>query len=93
MIEKKADYENELIEYEKKLDEDKATLEAYIKQIDNMNERDVLTYRYIDFELWEDVCFIFFGDLTDYEQKQDSYLRRLRRYHKNAIEHLAQIMK
>lgn len=91
LIAKKIDYETELAGFAEKLQNDCAALEADIKQLDNINERDVLIYRYVDFELWDDICFIFFGDSVDYEQKHESFSRRLRRYHKSAIEHLAQI--
>ena len=91
-VEKAIDYERELADFAKRLQNDCAALEAEIKKLDNINEQDVLRCRYVDFELWEDICFIFFGDSVDYEQKHESFTRRLRRYHKSAIEHLAKVM-
>ena len=75
--------------------------EAY-KEIDTMIERlqgryahlwrIILQLRYLDGMDWNDISFSVFGRQEDYLDKEDSYLRRIHKYHQAAIEALANLI-
>ncbi|MCD7920675.1 MAG: hypothetical protein LUG45_11540 [Clostridiales bacterium] len=48
--------------------------------------------RYLDGERWNDVNCMLFGGNPDFENREDSYTRRVTRIHGRALEHLAAIM-
>lgn len=56
------------------------------------DRRCVLRCRYIDGFPWDTVCEILFSRKPDFEEKQESYLRRTFRIHNEALEALQEIV-
>ena len=52
----------------------------------------VLRCRYIDGFKWDEVCEILFSRKPDFEEKQETYLRRTFRIHNDALEALQEIV-
>ena len=54
--------------------------------------RIVLQLRYLDHAEWDDINFSVFGGKDDYSDKDESYMRRVYKYHKAAIQALANLI-
>lgn len=54
--------------------------------------RTVLQCRYLDGQPWGGVTYLLFGDRVDFNDKEDSYARRVYMIHKAALEDLAQVL-
>ena len=54
--------------------------------------RTVLQCRYLDGQAWGCVTYLLFGDRVDFNDKEDSFQRRVFNIHKAALEDLAQIL-
>lgn len=70
-------------------------IDTAIKQIDGPgwpDMRAVLRVRYLDLERWEGVAEVLFGQRDDYEERADSFLRRVHKIHGKALAALAEIV-
>lgn len=70
-------------------------IDAAIKEISVPgwpDQRAVLQVRYLDCEPWEGVSEVLFGGRTDYEGKEDTYLRRCHKLHGAALAALAELV-
>lgn len=54
--------------------------------------RTVLQARYLDCQSWGGVTFLLFGDRADFNEKEESYARRVFNIHKAALENLVQVL-
>lgn len=66
-------------------------LTAMIAELQCGNERQVLFARYFDGHSWAGVCELVFGCRADFDEKADSYQRRIFRIHGNALDNLNKI--
>lgn len=57
-----------------------------------VERRLVLQCRYLDGQAWGGVTYLLFGDRVDFNDKEDSFQRRVFNIHKAALEDLAQIL-
>jgi len=64
-------------------------LEYVLGQIRSADERTVIRMRYVDGEIWEKIAELMFHDREDYDDKFESYLRRVYRDHGYALYHIA----
>ena len=60
------------------------------KTLSKSDIRTVILSRYIDCEDWKDVSELLFGSHQDYNDKEDSYLRRTMKLHAAALEGMAE---
>lgn len=70
-------------------------IDAAVKQITGPgwpDMRAVLRVRYLDLEPWEGVAEVLFGQRDDYEEKADSFLRRVHKIHGAALGKLTNIV-
>ena len=70
-------------------------IDGAIRKIDGkygVERRLVLQCRYIDGQAWGDVTYLLFGDRVDFNDKEDSFQRRVFNIHKAALEDLAQVL-
>lgn len=91
-----------LDELEQEAQEARARALALYREIDSAireisgpgwaDRRAVLRVRYLDCESWQVVSEILFGGRGDYEDKQESYLRRVHKIHGAALAKLAEII-
>lgn len=70
-------------------------IDGAIRQIDGKHgaeRRTVLQCRYLDGQAWGGVTYLLFGDRVDFNDKEDSFQRRVFNIHKAALEDLAQVL-
>lgn len=70
-------------------------IDGAIKQIHGNgwpDQRAVLQVRYLDLEPWEGVAEVLFGQRDDYENRQESFLRRCHKIHGAALAALAELV-
>lgn len=70
-------------------------IDAAIKKISGPgwpDQRAVLRVRYLDLERWEGVVEVLFGQRDDYEDRQESFLRRVHKIHGSALAALAELV-
>ena len=80
----------------KLLDQEQNEYEALIKiinQLPRVEQRQVLLARYMDGQGWQSITAAIFGDLCDFEEKAQSYLRRVHRIHGSALANANNILK
>ncbi len=83
------DYIQNLIGYQKRY---RAEIENVLLKLNNPYERAVIRIRYIDVEEWSEVCRVIFGTSEDYDEKFDSYTRRMYNIHGSALANIADIL-
>lgn len=70
-------------------------IDATIKKISGPgwpDQRAVLRVRYLDLEGWTGVTEVLFGARDDFEDRQESYLRRVHKIHGKALAALAELV-
>lgn len=92
LIAKKIEIEESVrtaVEIQKK---ERARIEKAVMQLSSPKCRALIRHRYIDGNTWEKTCSLIFGKLDDYEEKQESYLRRVFLIHGDALKELTEII-
>ena len=69
--------DKEQAEYEK--------LTGIINALPTAEQRQVMLARYMDGTGWKDIAAAMFGDKTNYDERAESYLRRVHRIHGSAL--------
>lgn len=72
-----------------------AEIDAAIRRIEGKHSaerRTVLQCRYLDLVEWQDILFLFFGDMEDLNDREDAYMKRLYKTHKAALTELQEIL-
>ena len=64
-------------------------IQNILSHLKKADERAVIQMRYIDSESWSNVSRMLFGAKDDYEEKQESYLRRTTKLHGRALVSMA----
>lgn len=85
------DLENEIRQLVYERDEERKAIEALVRNLGKAGERAIIRSRYLDLEDWEDVQFLLFGNKSDFDSRYDDYKQRMFRWHRAAIENLANI--
>lgn len=70
------------------LDKEQSEYEALVKIINALpcvEERQVILARYMDGMTWETITVLVFGEHENFEEKKESYQRRIYRIHGNAL--------
>ena len=93
MVERKMELEEQIEERLAEEREERAALEAMIRQVENPDERAVLRLRYFDRADWDGICAALYGDRQDYLDRLDSYQNRTYKAHGRALLRLAEILK
>lgn len=93
MVLRKLELEEQIKERLTEEREERAALEAMIRQVENPDERAVLRLRYFDRADWDGVCAVLFSDRQDYLERIDSYQNRTYKAHGRALLRMAEILK
>lgn len=93
MVERKMELEEQIKERLAEEREERAALEAMIRQVENPDERAVLRLRYFDRADWDGICGVLFSDRQDYLERIDSYQNRTYKAHGRALLRMAEILK
>lgn len=83
--------ENEIKQLVYERDEERKAIEDLVRSLGKAGERAIIRSRYLDLEEWEDVQFVLFGNKADFNDRYDEYKQRMFRWHRTAIENLANI--
>lgn len=93
MVLRKMELEEQIKERLTEEREERAALEAMIRQVENPDERAVLRLRYFDRADWDGICAVLFSDRQDYLERIDSYQNRTYKAHGRALLRMAEILK
>ena len=93
MVLRKMELEEQIEERLAEEREERAALEAMIRQVENPDERAVLRLRYFDRADWDGICAVLFSDRQDYLERIDSYQNRTYKAHGCALLRMAEILK
>lgn len=93
MVLRKLELEEQIKERLTEEREERAALEAMIRQVENPDERAVLRLRYFDRADWDGICAVLFSDRQDYLERIDSYQNRTYKTHGRALLRMAEILK
>jgi hypothetical protein len=93
MVLRKMELEEQIEERLAEEREERAALEAMIRQVENPDERVVLRLRYFDRADWDGICAVLFSDRQDYLERIDSYQNRTYKAHGRALLRMAEILK
>lgn len=92
IVARKMELEEKIKEMIRSQEEERKKLEDIINRIKKPDERAVIRMRYLDIEDWSDVCFTLYGGNDRYEEKEQSYMRRLMLVHGRALLCMAKII-
>lgn len=92
MIAQKLDLEENIRRMLKEAEEEREWIESVVSHLTLADERNVIRMRYIDGESWSDVVDTLFGNRIDYIGKEDSYMRRTVRLHKDALQNMVRYL-
>lgn len=81
--------ESEYEEAMKSLQAEREAFTALVSQLESGYEAKVIRLRYYDWMEWKDVSFEMFGDHVDYNDKEESYIRRTHKIHESALNKLS----
>lgn len=93
MVLRKMELEEQIEERLAEEREERAALEAMIRQVENPDERAVLRLRYFDRADWDGICAVLFSARQDYLERIDSYQNRTYKAHGRALLRMAEILK
>lgn len=93
MVLRKMELEEQIEERLAEEREERAAIEAMIRQVENPDERAVLRLRYFDRADWDGICAVLFSDRQDYLERIDSYQNRTYKAHGRALLRMAEILK
>lgn len=88
-VERKDDLErriDRMIQEEREL---RRSVESMIALLTDPDEQAILEMKYIDGLAWPNVCLSLFGELDDYAEGEDRYMKRTFRIHGEALQRLA----
>lgn len=66
-------------------------LETAVQKLESPHEKMVIRMKYFDRIEWPEICKAIFGKHKDYEEKQESYMRRTFRLHGTALVKLSEM--
>ena len=92
MVLRKMELEEQIEERLAEEREERAALEAMIRQVENPDERAVLRLRYFDRADWDGICAVLFSDRQDYVDRVDAYQNRTYKIHGRALLNLAAVL-
>ena len=88
-IAKKIDLENCIRSTVAVLEDEKSYFETVLSHIRKADEKAVIRFRYFDSLNWNKIAEIMFGSNSLYDEKQDTYLRRVHKLHGSALLNMA----
>lgn len=89
MISQKDEVDARIKELIQKQEEQRKIINELIARLRSADERSVITLRYLSDSSWNAVNEMMFGARDDYEDKEESYLRRITKAHGRALHNIA----
>ena len=72
--------------------QERQKIEEILRHLKNPDERAVIRMRYFDRSSWPEVRDMMFGHKADFDEKEETYLRRTHRVHGSALVNMAKYM-
>lgn len=88
-VARKEELENEIRSAISAQNETGREIESILQNMNSASEKSLIRMRYMDRCSWSEVSSMLFGSKPDFEDRRDSYLRRVHRIHKSALSHMA----
>jgi hypothetical protein len=92
MVSLKQELEDNIIKEVEEQREERRKIESILDELHHSDEKAVIRMRYFDRASWNEIIYMMFGDRTDFNEKEDSYLRRVHKIHGAALQHMAKIL-
>lgn len=92
MIERKMELEEKIKKLIDEQTEKRKKFEDAIEKISFPDQRAVIRMRYLDGEKWESIVEMLFGENEEFDEKRDSYMRRVMILHGQALQQLADVI-
>lgn len=91
MVSQKDDLERVIREAIEEQSREWKRIEKILNQLRKVDERAVIRMRYHDGEGWSEVTKMLFGRKDDFEEKEETYLRRIHKIHGAALLNMARM--
>lgn len=78
-----------LLELQKKR---RSVFEHVIDKVSGSDKRSVIDLRYMEGVRWDQICESLFGEREDFDERRDTYMRRVMRLHGWALQDMAGII-
>lgn len=89
MVAQKDELETEIRNLIRQREESRRYIEEAVKHLPKAEEKAVIRLRYIGRSSWTEVVAMMFGKNDGFDEKQESYLRRVTKTHGRALEDMA----
>lgn len=93
MLGRKEELEASIREAVERQAQKRKKIESIVRRLKNTEERQVIRMRYLDRTDWDEVLEIMFGSKPDFEDRFETYRRRMYRVHGTALVNMEKIMK
>lgn len=93
MLGRKEELEASIREAVERQAQKRKKIESIVRQLKNTEERQVIRMRYLDRTEWDEVLEIMFGSKPDFEDRFETYRRRMYRVHGTALVNMEKFMK
>ena len=93
LVEQKEEMEQELYGQISNQQREWKDIEKILSRIRSSEEKEIIRLRYHDRESWSMVTDLIYSGRQDFEEKRDSYVRRVFRLHSTALKDMARAMK
>lgn len=93
MLGRKEELEASIREAVERQAQKRKKIESIVRRLKNTEERQVIRMRYLDRTEWDEVLEIMFGSKPDFEDRFETYRRRMYRVHGTALVNMEKIMK
>ncbi len=90
MVAQKDELESYIHVLIQKREDSRRYIEDVVKHLPKADEKAVIRLRYIGRSSWTEVVFMMFGKNDGFDEKQESYLRRVTKLHGRALEDMAE---
>lgn len=92
MVAQKDSLDRKIREMVERQSDERRWIESVLRKLPKADERNVITLRYIDQENWDMISKMLYGAKEDFEEREDSYLRRTTKLHGRALQHMSVVV-
>lgn len=93
MLGRKEELEASIREAVERQAQKRKEIESIVRRLKNTEERQVIRMRYLDRTEWDEVLEIMFGGKSDFNDRFETYRRRMYRVHGTALVNMEKYMK
>ena len=90
LLDQKAELDEKIKRLSARQTYERRWIEEVLSHLSKASEREVIRLKYIDACSWNDVAFSLFGGNVDFNERDDSYIRRTTKLHGRALAAMAE---